>query len=453
MTSEQQPPHERLLERLRSLIECQPTSGAAISRKLENQDNWLARVFKGELGFDLNRAAQVLGVLDIPLAWFLDWCFEDYAEIEAHQILQALSPVPTMPGDPFLAEVRPPLLETLDKAEEQLDPHTMPDAVAEIDQLRFSDREAAKAAIESYLRQLTVQDHPTPTSAGEIATALAVWAAIQRTRDHLADAGEALALALEISHRFELSATMALLLQRSHYLLRDWGEPRQASRFIEMALVQFASLGRSEDVGRCLVDRGIIAHHLLDDTATISSCTASLKLLPDTGWRSRAVALQYIAEAHLRLGDTTQAGRAIDEALQVFEPVELDVCRGHAHWTRARVHVQSEELSEAAEHLHHALYHLTSGGGAPVDIALIALDLASILLRVGDVGGLRALAERVQAISPALRTSPIVDRVLMEFVRVARYGNVTALFLMASKEQLEPAAPPHGRPQVSTTQP
>lgn len=438
MTRDRRATSDRILERLRDLVERHSTS-AEISRQLGWPENSLARFFNRELRFSLRRVEEVLHVLDLPLRWFLDWCLEDQETAVPQQVLSSLCVPGGAESDPFLVRLLALADALWDRVDQQEDCRDVPVQVGRIDELRPQDRAQALSLVESHLESMVALKDPPSGCASELACALGVWATIQRTLEHHAAASGALVLALDVCDRFDLEITTSRILQRSSYLLYNCGEPRQALQFTERALLQFALKGCRHDTGRCLVDRGIVYHHLLDHQRTISSCREALEFLPDWDWRNRSTAYQFIAEASLRVGRLDDAAQAADTALKALSSHGLDTCVGHAHWVKARVCARCEEDDRAIDHYREALAHLISGGAMSVDIALVALGLARVFLVRGDLAEMRELASQIQAISPMLRSSPIADSVLMEFVRVARYGEVTAVFLADSQRQLTSA--------------
>jgi hypothetical protein len=59
------------------------------------------------------------------------------------------------------------------------------------------------------------------------------------------------------------------------------------------------------------------------------------------------------------------------------------------------------------------------------DIALASLDYAEVLLRSERVGHFSALVREVTQWLPALRTNPILHRTLMNFIDLARFGDLS----------------------------
>ena len=75
----------------------------------------------------------------------------------------------------------------------------------------------------------------------------------------------------------------------------------------------------------------------------------------------------------------------------------------------------------------------------PVDVALCALDLAGLLISVGEPIAVKRLSDQVLAWLPAFRGSRIADAVMTELVRCAKWGELTSQFLDGARERLQQA--------------
>ncbi len=254
-----------------------------------------------------------------------------------------------------------------------------------LDALRYDDAgEAARLAAGVAQNLIPALPGPQQERVALQCLALGVYGSARRLEGRFSAAARTFNLALEVARRTGLRRDTANLLLRASYLLKDHGQFRRALAFLNEALVTFVQLGAPWDIGRALVDHGMMRSGLgqyqeavLDLERAIEHLAGSEKQLN----RHHLSAYQLGAYAHEQLGRLVEAHQWLERGLRIFEPRHaVDIAK--LQWFRGRLAFRQGRYGRAQELLRAAGAGLV-GKEIPTKRALLTVDLISVLLAQG----------------------------------------------------------------------
>lgn len=435
--------NERLIEILKDAVG-RSTSARSLSDKLGKSHNYVRRLFSGEIPLQVSTLFDMLQKLSMPPRTFFDQVLEGLEAFDPIHVLHFYREGDGLPRDPFLDEIGPRIAAL---ARRQVDS----DAAVEshrnrldgLEEQRFGDREGAKIALERLVREIVGQAESLEGAVpsryfADLARACAIWAVIQRIsgyRDNSSDMYE---------HVFECVARVdqhprsaAECYQKAAYLLRDLTAVEAGLQFLRIAGDLYLSAGDIESVGKILVDKGLFYSTLQDVSSATREYQASLKLLTSNSVRHRAAAFEGLARNHEAEGNLMAAYDNIKAACSLYTE-RVDIVVAHLLVTRGRVAQRLDLISEAEDCLTSAM-NMFEQVGQPGDVLLAALDYAGLLLVTGQTRKLSALADEMFALAKYFRKNRIIDAALMEFVRMAKWGDLTEDLLKETMRRMEVA--------------
>lgn len=445
---ESTPLNERMLEVLREAVS-RSTSARSLSEQLGHAHNYVRRLLSGEIPLQMETLLGVLGTLGFPPELFFEQVFQGRATADPVAVLKFYREGDGLPRDPFLDEIEPRVESLLERL---LDPCAdVEDWSAELDQLeeqRFEDREGAKDALESLA--LTILDrcegleNDIPSQhVADLARAFSIWAVIQRVsgyRDNSCDMYvQVFRLVQRVGHHHE---TIAECYQRASYLLRDLDARRAGLLFLREAGDSYLKAGSVGGLGKVLVDNGNLLIEIGENATAASEFRAALKLLDQDAARSRAAAHSSLATILEEENRPTEAMLEIRYACDLYSD-RADIASAQLRVIRGRVARKLGLNSEAEDSFLEAIqvYELA---GHPGYILFAGLEYAGLLLAEGRTKRLAQLADEMFSIGRFFRKNRLIDTALMEFVRMAKWGELTEELLELTRRRLETASSSSG---------
>lgn len=345
----------------------------------------------------LDRALDALEVVGLPRAAF----FSELAREEAAGS-GPLSPLTWLrfyrdksPGDAFLEEIKPSLLELVASPFET-GGKSCRGELRQIEGCRFEDPLGARKALEAKILELvagfSVETLPSTSLLADLATALAMRGSIHRQRGQLGAATDDLLLAYELAARAGDPWVLGLWHQKAPWLLFEAGRYDLALELLEPALRHFFAATAFEEANQLFVDRGILLVELGRCEEAKAEYALALERLGESSWRHRLAVHLNLALIHQKEGHLEPALRELELAAQASRERGL----GFAFLRRRG----GEILAALGRHslaipcLEEALELMTTHGEAS-DVVGVALELAEAFILVGERKKAHALARDI----------------------------------------------------------
>ena len=269
--------------------------------------------------------------------------------------------------------------------------------------------------------------------------ALGVFASANRLLGNLTTAVRAILLGLELARRYGFEVEVARLLQRGAYLLSDHGLPGRALGLLEKAQIVYGDLGRETDVGRVLVDRGIMLGAQGRLERSIAVFKNALELLPHHEERANRLAASHgIAVGHRQLGNLDTADRWLDEVLETA-CLHGGVVAAKLLWLKGEVLRDKEDLAGAEELLLAALKKFTTHR-CYFDCAFVSLQLASVFFQQGKQEQGLSLVTQMPALLSRFKGNKLAQSALLRLVKTGLTGEVSQELLDQTAEKLRQSA-------------
>ena len=330
-----------------------------------------------------------------------------------------------LPPDRFLKEVGPRLERLAQQGPTGGRWQSRRAKLAELDELRKCDRPLAKDRLQEMiawaLDRLEEKGERPKSALGDLSCALGVLAAIHRLAGHRDAAMDALLLAWPLSRQAGDPGVKGQWYQKAVYLLVDLKRYDRAYEFAHEAL-KFHVFARSLDgQASALLDIGFVQSHAKLHPEAFRTLQSALPLIPRSE-RSLVFGVHHLMAVQLgNTGDPVGALKHLEAAIQ--EAGEDQLALASAHWYRARLAVKIGEPRLAFESFEAAvpLYVKQAGAG---ELAEIALDYASLLLKENRRPELRALAADVSGWIHKLKSSRKLRDLIADFAALAALGQL-----------------------------
>ncbi|MDA8017809.1 MAG: hypothetical protein MPN21_10210 [Thermoanaerobaculia bacterium] len=436
--------NERLLAQLKDAVG-RTMSARSLSEKLGHSHNYVRRIFSREIPLQVSTLLEMLTQLGMPPRSFFDQVLEGLPAIDPVAVLRFYRQGNGLPLDPFLDEVGPRVRALVDRpVDTDAAVESWRGELDQLEKLRFEDRDGTKLRLESIIREILAQvdslEERVPSQhLADLALAGATWATIMRTKGLHDNCCDMYILALGPGIRSDDAWVLGSTLQRASYLLRDLDAAEAGLKFLTVAQDLFTQKGDLLKLGQVLLDRGILLSHLGKEFAAFRLFDASLRLLPQSATQLRAAAFSEMAFNCQERDELARAHEYICEARKLYRPGSTDHVYAHILATEARIARKLGFHAEAETAFKTAISAYDRGGN-PGYVAFVALDLAGLYLEQGRTLELASLADDMFGVLKILRSNRMMDAVLMEFIRTAKWGELTEKFLADAKERLEGAA-------------
>ncbi|MEM7582868.1 MAG: tetratricopeptide repeat protein [Acidobacteriota bacterium] len=270
---------------------------------------------------------------------------------------------------------------------------------------------------------------------------LGIFGSARRHKGEYTSATRALRQALVLAQRAKLRRDTGNLLLRASYLLKDHAQFERAKQLLGEALVIFTRLGSHSDMGRALVDHGMMLCHSGDFEGAILDLRQALDHIAEAGpelHRYRLSAYQMLAYAHQELGQLEAAEACLERGVSQFG-------EGHAvdeaklRWSQALVAYERGGF-ERSEALLRSAQEVLAEREGPIQSAIISLDLIAALLAQEKRDEATGLAESMAQLVTKLRDNRWAEATLVELIRTAVAGRLSRQMVHAIKEKLAAGA-------------
>lgn len=433
--------NDRVLDVLREAVG-RRTSARSLSEQLGHSHNYVRRLFSGEIPLQMETLQDILQRLELPAQLFFDQVFEGLSVADPVAVLRFYREGDGLPRDPFFGEVGPRFEAAFARP---VDPHAevdgWDDELEQLEERRFEDREGAKLALEDLIQTILGQcemaedDVPSGYFAG-LARACSIWAVIQRVSGYRDNSCDMYVLAFRCLRRADSHLQAAAeCYQKAAYLLRDLDAMRAGLFFLRRSGDLFLRTGDVCGLGKVLVDSGKLLIEVDEFEEAKIEFQASLNLLKEDSVRHRATAhaaLARIFDEEDRLGDAIEQ---IRRACELYS-MHRDIVAAQITVLRGRI-ARKLDLRDEAESAFLEAIDVYENAGHPGYVLFAGLEYAGLLLATGRTRKLAALADRMFAMGKYFRKNRLIDGALMEFVRMAKWGELTEDLLESTRKRLE----------------
>ena len=460
--------HRQLRESLHSEVRRNWGRIAEIESRLACSDGYLNKLCSGRNEFKLDFFLQTISALGLDPRAFFSRALgiyprpKDYLQeleestesdrslakiVRAARQLEASEPAPSQTGtaaiDALLANlVSRPRGDQLRSLRRSLKyrHHAFAQAYLEhLDALRYDDAvEAAKLVTGVAVHLIPTLPGPQSQRLALLCRVLGIFGSARRLKGEFATAARAFGLALELSRRHQLHDETGDLLQRASYLLKDFGHFERALLLLNEALVIFVQLGSSRDIGRALVDHGMMNCYAGHYDTAVLDLQQALRYLEDGAGelsRNRLAAYQFLAYAFEQLGNLDDAEECLAKATQDFlsshavDTAKLRWLRGTLAFRRGD-YLKSEELLRAAHDT------LASHENA-LQEGVVILDLLRSLLAQGKNQEATHLATGMPHLLMKFRDNRLAEAAIVELISAAVAGQLNEEIVREARAKLE----------------
>lgn len=425
---------------------------AEIDQRLGKAEGYLGRVFRGEVGLQVETLFRSLEALEVEPADFFVRAVG--ARLHPENLLQRLIRGCKEPGLPTLVQIERMIEEEESgsaaegdvepEAEEMRTSGHLYERLRSLDELRFSDPDVVLEPTERLLEGAfeNVQELQSRSAFHLLCRVLGTLASLYRVQARFGIAARCLSCALRLSARHQLKKTRVDLLQRTSYLLGDQGEYRLAVEITRQASDMYVILQDPPGIGRALVDRGIMLNRAGEPEAAIEAYESSLEYLPEDAWSNRFSACQGLGQIFLQRGDLEKARHWAARANECHRtrrgPNWLRLV-----WLRGEIDLEAGDL-ESAERVLRDVRSGFEDRESPFDLALVSLRLAKALFLAGRFSEVCEIAADMMGLMKAFYGHRVATAAIQEFARAALTGDLSAEMLERVSQEIEKGCPEWG---------
>lgn len=443
----------RILAVLKELVE-HHSSSRCVAEQMGQAHNYVARILRGETKLRLDVLDRILETLGVTQGFFFQLVSRDSKASDLIEVLRFYGADGPHP-EPFIVEIDRRVENLLEEVSLESATFRMPlpgaarseavtayrERLVELEDRRQTDRPGAKADLEAIAHDIMDNFDAVGfdrEAAADLAEALSIWAAIQRFEGCRRDTSLAYQVAIRLARKADSARALGMTLQKAAYLLRDLDCSQAALVFLDHASRHFLRDGDMASCAKIFVDRGSMFMVMAEFHEAVRELSSALHLLPEEEWRNRAGSFGNLAICFEQMGSFTEAKHCLEMSETLYED-RPEIGLAYVRWNRGSLAMADGELATAETYFIKALQQLESFG-QPLDFATVSLSLAEAYMRQGKVQALRDLADRMLAWLPAIRGNRIADAALMEWIRCARWGEVTHQVLREARQKLQQAA-------------
>jgi tetratricopeptide (TPR) repeat protein len=414
---------------LRTLIE-EHSSVHHVARCLGMDHTNLGRVLSGEYRLHHELVEMILDVLGLPVSIFLRLCLpsENLQLSEATALLKSCRPKVGRGRRPSQAldgawvyeigEKFPAWLEGAASNEGS----RWRDEILRLEEERFASAAEVSSRLE-VLAEILLDCLPTRGARADLAMVLAIWSTLRRIEGRRGEARDGYLLAVGCLETTDDSFAEGFVLQKAAYLALDFDRADQSLLLLDGALAAFVIDGQACWQARIFVDRGIVRAHQERWTEAEKELQTALWLLPTEAVLSRLSATEALVDLLVRAGRLAEAEAALGTAENL--PCEFPIARAFLTWRRGMLLSAQGRSNEAAEILWIA-FELMAKKGEAIDAALVAADLADVLLKLRRTEALRMLVGDTVQWMGKLADNRAAHRALMRLVSYFYAGELSA---------------------------
>ncbi len=313
-----------------------------------------------------------------------------------------------------------------------------------LDALRYDHAaEAAALAAEVAVHLIPQLPGPQRERLSLQCLALGVFGSARRLKGELGIAARAFKMALEAARRANLRLDYANLLLRASYVLKDFSHFRRALALLNEALVAFVRLGSMRDVGRALVDHGMMncyAGHYEDAVLDLRQALRHLEGTENELGRYHLAAYQFLAYAFEHMDDLDAAEQCLAAGVRSFGP-EHAVDQAKLGWLRGSLAFRRGDLGLAEEQLR-AARQVLAAKQHPGQEALVTLDLVSVMLSRDLPREAAQVATDMARLLFAFKSHRFAEAAIVELISASLAGNLSQDLVAEARAQVEAWNPP-----------
>ncbi len=308
-----------------------------------------------------------------------------------------------------------------------------------LDSLRYDDAKlAGRLATRVAVRLIPDLPSPQRDRLALQCLALGVFGSARRLKGRFGAAARPLRLALELSKRAGVREDRANLLLRGSYVLRDLGHFHRALALVEKAFTIFGQLGSRWDMGRAMVNHGMMLIYLGEYEEAVLSLEQALDRLTGSEAqlsRSHLAAYQFAAYAYEKLGKLGEAHGCLERGARAFPPEHAgDAAK--LQWIGGNLAFHHGEYERAEVLLQEAGAVLASKE-FPGREAQVTLDRISVMLARGRGEEAIQLAEDMAPLLLRFKDNRIAEAAVLDLMRAAGEGQLNEDVVRKVRTQLE----------------
>ncbi|MEM7351027.1 MAG: hypothetical protein AAF657_09495 [Acidobacteriota bacterium] len=272
---------------------------------------------------------------------------------------------------------------------------------------------------------------------------LGVFGSARRSKGRFRSAARALRLALSVAERAGLQEDTANLLIRASYLLKDHGHVERALALLKEALVVFVRLGSRRDMGRVLVDQGMMSCYLGAYDTAVQDLEQGLACLADTTEalpRTHLAAYQFLAYASEQRGDLDAAEGYLAAGMRACGASHA-VDRARLQWSLGTLALERGAVQQAEDWLRSALAVLAEHENA-LQEAVVILDLLRALLSQGKNREAIETAVSMSQLLGKFTNNTLAEATILGLVRAALDGELDEASICQVRDQLSAGKQP-----------
>ncbi len=308
-----------------------------------------------------------------------------------------------------------------------------------LDSLRYDQAvEAAKLATGVAVDLLPALPGPQSERLSLQCRALGVFGSARRLKGEFASAARAFGVALQLSRRYRLYRDTGDLLQRASYLLKDFGHFERALLLLNEALVLFVQLDSSRDIGRALVDHGMMNCYTGDYETAVLDLQQALDYLDCTSQelaRNRLAAYQFLAYAFEQLGDLDAAEECLAKGARDFGS-SYAVDRAKLQWLRGTLAFRRGNYP-GSEVLLRAAHDTLASHENALQEGVVLLDLLRSMLAQSKNQEATVLAMGMPHLLLKFKDNRFAEAAIVELINAALAGQLNEEIVSEARAKLE----------------
>ena len=264
----------------------------------------------------------------------------------------------------------------------------------EMDEQRYTDAPGVVMEFDQHLEE--IEPELVPLALGVLGSAL-------RLDFWYARAERCIQLGQECADEVLDHSTAGDLHLRMTMVKWDKGEQDEAFAQNGLAFARFLEAGDEVGEARATVDKAGLLLYRGEFARSIKVVAPALDRLPKN--RNKAAALYGLAHCHMQLGNLERANRFL---VRVLEMPLSTLYLGKTKWSLGSLRYLEKNYNAAASCLFEARELIREL--APVDSALITIDLCEVFLTAGEIGQAKAEARgMMQFIEPLRARTPLAE--------------------------------------------
>ena len=422
----------------------------AVAQRIDMDHGNLGRVLAGEYRLHLDLVEKIYDALGLPLSLFHRRCLQGQRLQlgEAAALIAFCRPrlgrgraAEAPPRGPFLATLDQQLPDWLEAEAADRGPGRREELLL-LEEERFKRPREVKAELETLSKSL-LAGPPTRGARAELALAVSIWSTLRRIEGRRDEARDGYLAALRCLAGLDEAFCEGFLLIKAASVAIDFDQLDSSILLLDGASAAFVAAGDLDWQARVFVEKGIGRSLQERWPEAESDLRTALRLLPTHDERNRFAAATSLADLLVRSGRLPEAQEAIRSVADCCS--DLPLAKAFLTWRRGKILAARNAGGDAAEALWAALALMGQTGDA-LDVALIAADLAELLLKLSRKEDLRKLVHDAVSWMGKLASNKSAHRAWLKLVRLFYAGELDSAALKLIQRDLQEA----GRPRRPT---